>query len=438
MKKHLKQPTDPEDRSPAADHRSPVLTCRNLTVGYKDKPVLSGVDLNLEAGHFVTLLGPNGAGKTTLLRTLSRHLAPLSGDIRINGRPLAAMRPAELARFMAVVLTDKVAPPLFSVYEFVALGRYPHTDFLGRLGPDDHAAVQSALIAVRAEGLARRIFTDLSDGERQKALVARALAQQPKLLLLDEPTLHLDLKHRLEVMAILRDLCRRRKITVLASLHDVDVAAKVSDRVALIKDGGLSAWGAPEQILTGDSVAALYDFDGATFSRHLGGIEMRGDGSRGRAFVVAGMGSGAQIYRLLAKRGFAIATGVLHSNDLDYFVARSLGAECTVQASMQAVDHQNLTAAEDYMARCDVVIDCGFEVGPMNQGNLTLVQNAVGAGLAVFSLRGNGTGAPEEGQAGHGCIRCQDPGHLLDLLESYLAAKRGAPQAAQSEKEAVS
>ena len=431
MRKYVEQPTDTEDRSP-------VLSCKDLTIGYKDEAVLSGVNLSLEAGHFITLLGPNGAGKTTLLRTLSRHLAPLSGSIHIQERPLAEVNATDLARFMAVVFTDKVAPPLFSVYEFVALGRYPHTDFLGRLGPDDHAAVQSALAAVRAQDLARRTFTDLSDGERQKALVARALAQQPRLLLLDEPTLHLDLKHRLEVMAILRNLCRRQGITVLASLHDVDVAAKVSDRVALIKDGGLSAWGPPEQILTGNSVAALYDFDGATFSSHLGGIEMRGDGHRGRAFVVAGMGSGAQLYRLLAKRGFAIATGVLHTNDLDYYVANSLGAACAIQAPMQAIDRQSLAAAVEHMARCDVVIDCGFEVGTINQGNLTLVQQAVGTGKAVFSLRGNGTGMPAGAEACRGCIRCQDPGHLLDLLESYLAAKRSAPRAAQPKKEAVS
>jgi iron complex transport system ATP-binding protein len=105
---------------------------------------------------------------------------------------------------------------------------------------------------------------------------------------------------------------------------------------------------------------------------------------------------------------------------------------------MQAIDDHNLAAADQLLAGCDVVIDCGFEVGPMNQGNLTLVQNAVGAGRAVFSLRGNGAGAPDREQAGQGCIRCQDPGHLLDLLESYLAVKRGGPQAAQSEKEAVS
>jgi iron complex transport system ATP-binding protein len=421
MKESKVQPAGVQNQASITDHHSPVLACQNLTVGYKDKVVLTGVNLSLEAGLFVALLGPNGAGKTTLLRTLSRHLAPLAGDIRIRGRSLAAISDTELARCMAVVLTDKVAPPLFSVYELVSLGRYPHTDFLGRLGLEDHAVVQSALAAVRADKLARRTFSDLSDGERQKALVARALAQQPRLLLLDEPTLHLDLKHRLEVMAILRDLCRRQKITVLASLHDADVAAKVSDRVALIKDGGLLAWGTPEQVLTGNSVAALYDLDGAVFSRHLGSIEMSSDGSRGRAFVVAGMASGAQVYRLLAKRGFAIATGVLHANDLDYFVASSLGAECTVQPPMQPVDYHSLAAAKEHLASCDVVIDCGFEVGPLNHDNLTLLQNAFGAGKPVFSLRGNGAGALDESVTYHGRVHCQDLAHLLDLLESHLA-----------------
>jgi iron complex transport system ATP-binding protein len=402
-------------------------------VGYGTKAVLEDVDLDLEAGQFVTLLGPNGSGKTTLLRTLSRHLAPLAGRVQILGRPLDSLSAMELARSMAVVFTDKVAPPLFSVSEFVALGRYPHTDFLGRLGPDDHTAVKDALAAVRAEHLSGRIFTDLSDGERQKALVARALAQQPRILLLDEPTLHLDLKHRLEVMAILRDLCRRRRITVLASLHDVDVAAKVSDRVALIKDGRIAAWGPPEQALTGDSVAALYDFHGAVFSSHLGGIEMRGDGNRGCIFVVAGMGSGALVYRLLAKRGFAIATGILHTNDLDYFVARSLGAECVVQELRETMDPRCLVEADRHMTRCHAVIDCGFPVGPLNRDNMTLVQNAVAAGRTVFSLRRDGP----EGTVVSGSIGCRDPVHLMDLLESHVQVKRSVFKHTPPVREAV-
>jgi iron complex transport system ATP-binding protein len=408
--------------------KKPVLTCEDLSIGYKTKAVLTGINLNLEPGHFVSLLGPNGAGKTTLLRTLSRHLQPLGGRIEIDGRGLSSISATELAKIMAVVLTEKIAPPLFTVTEFVALGRYPHTDFLGRMGPEDHAAVHTALAAVRAEALAGRTFTDLSDGERQKALVARALAQQPRLLLLDEPTLHLDLKHRLEVMAILRNLCRRQGITVLASLHDVDVAAKVSDRVALIKGGQLAAWGSPEQVLTGERVADLYDFDGAAFSSQLGGIEMRSDGGRGRAFVVAGMGSGARIYRLLAKRGFSIATGVLHTNDLDYYVARSLGADCSSQSPMQPIDEQRIADATGLMDGCDLVIDCGFEVGPLNQANETLVQQALAGAKPVFTLR-DGAGDP-------GCIRCRDADQLLDRLDEALSQDGPATELSSQQMEA--
>ena len=395
----------------------PILRCRDLTVGYKDKAVLRGLNLDFEAGQFVSLLGPNGAGKTTLLRTLSRHLKPLCGRIDIDGRPLSAMSTMDLAKVMAVVLTDKVSPPLFTVYEFVGLGRYPHTDFLGRLGAADHEAVRHALCAVHADDLAERTFSDLSDGERQKALVARALAQQPRLLLLDEPTLHLDLKHRVEVMGILRNLCRTEGITVVASLHDVDVAAKVSDRVALIKSGAVVDSGLPETVLQNRTVAGLYDFDGADFDHHLGSIELRGNGDRGRAFVLAGMGSGALIYRTLSKRGFAIATGVLHTNDLDCYVARSLGAACTCQDAMQAIGDAAFADAEAELAACDVVIDCGFPVGSLNQGNVSLLESALAKGKPVLSLRQNGHAVPLSAAAEDQLTSCEDVAQLLKALD---------------------
>ena len=394
-----------------------VLLCRDLTVGYGNKPVLSGFKLDLEKGAFISLLGPNGAGKTTLLRTLSRHLNPLGGYVEVLGRPLSAMSAMDLARIMAVVLTDKVSPPLFTVFEFVALGRYPHTDFLGRLEKKDHRVVIDSLVSVHAEDLAKRPFADLSDGERQKALVARALAQEPRILLLDEPTIHLDLKHRVEVMAILRDLCRKKSITVVASLHDVDVAAKVSDRVALIKNGGLCGWGPPEAVLTGSAVADLYDFKGADFDRRLGSIELRGDGTRGRAFVAAGMGSGALVYRLLAKRGFSIVTGVLHSNDLDFYVARSLGADCLSVSPMVRVNGDSIDTAAERLKGCDLAIDCGFEVGDLNRANLEIPKMALENGTPVFSLRRND--AESTGNAIHEdrISFCSDAAHLLHELD---------------------
>jgi iron complex transport system ATP-binding protein len=359
-----------------------VLSCENLAVGYK-RQVLSGVDVAFESGHFIALLGPNGVGKTTLLRTLSRHLKPLSGRVTLLGRDLQSLPALELARQMAVVLTDKSRPPLLSVFEYVALGRYPHTGFMGRLSPRDVAVVEDALAAVAASDLAPRLIETLSDGERQKAVLARALAQDPKVLLLDEPTAHLDLKHRVEVMGILRDLCRMRGLTVIASLHDVDVAAKVSDRALLVKNGRVVDYGLPERVLTSEAVADLYDFAEADFSRHLGSIELRGDGSAGRAFVTAGLGHGAVIFRLLAKRGMAISTGVLAEGDLDAFVAEALGATAFVRRNGDAAESL-LPQATAALEGCAFVIDGGPQTGPTAETNRKILSAAAARGLPVL------------------------------------------------------
>ncbi|WP_310598608.1 ABC transporter ATP-binding protein [Desulfobulbus sp.] len=396
----------------------PVIEACDLSVGYKNRPVARHLNFSCHAGQFISLLGPNGAGKTTLLRTLSRHLPPQGGGVRVQGRSLESLSAMELARIMAVVLTDKIAPPLFTVFEFVALGRYPHTDYLGRLGTRDRVAVTSSLAAVHALDLANRPFADLSDGERQKVLMARALAQDPRVLLLDEPTIHLDLKHRVEVMAILRDLCRNKGITVIASLHDVDIAAKVSDRVALIRDGGIVAWDTPETALSRQAVTALYDFDKAEFNRHLGGIELRGAGDRGRAFVVGGMGSGALIYRMLTKKGFTIATGVVHENDLDCFVARSLGAECVAVGPMEPIDNAAVDRAKTLLAACDLVVDCGFPVGPVNEANLALMQAALERGATMLSLR-DGLPPGLRVNKGDTPVLFTDAGHLIEALETF-------------------
>jgi len=395
-----------------------VLECKGLSVGYKNAPVIRDINIGIERGEFVTLLGPNGAGKTTLLRTLSRHLQPVSGTITIDGRDIRDIRQAELARIMAVVLTEKVSPPLFDVFQFVALGRYPHTDFLGRLSQRDREVVQRCLRAVHAEELQSREFASLSDGEKQKVLVARALAQEPAILLLDEPTAHLDLKHRMEVMTILRHLCQSEGIAVIASLHDVDIASKVSDRVALVKDGVITHFGYPEEVLTSANVSTLYDFDSACFSSHLGSIELRGDCHRGRVFVVAGMGTGASVYRTLAKQGYALSTGVLLSNDLDCFVAKGLGAECIVHPPESAIPVETLAQALTRISKCQAVIDTGFYASGAYKNNLQLIEHAATLGKPVFSLRQQDT-APDETRL-CGLTPVNTTSQLLEVMEERI------------------
>ena len=220
----------------SADH-TPLIRIDNLSVGYGAKEVLEKIDLSVGRGRFVSLLGPNGAGKTTLLRTLARLLTPLMGAVLLQGRDLAGLSQAELARIQAAVLTERPRLGLLTARQLVGLGRHPHTGMLGRLSPKDKAVVERSLELVGATELTDRVFDRLSDGERQKIFLARALAQEPKIIILDEPTIHLDLKHRLEVMAILRRLCVREGLTIIASLHDLDTAVRVSDLVGLVRGG---------------------------------------------------------------------------------------------------------------------------------------------------------------------------------------------------------
>lgn len=373
-----------------------VLSCENLSVGYEGKVVLSNVNLHFREAQFISLLGPNGAGKTTLLRTLSRHLQPISGTVTIDGRPLASLHQSELAKIMAVVLTERISLPLFSVFEFVALGRYPHTNFLGRLTKRDRAVVERALSAVHATDLRKREFTSLSDGERQKVLVARALAQEPQVLLLDEPTSHLDLKHRVEVMSILRELCASAHITVIASLHDVDIAAKVSDQVVLVKNGGIIASGAPEEVLCNGAVSELYDFSRARFSQELGSLELQGKKSGREIFVVGGMGRGAAIYRLLSKYDCSLHSGVLFSNDLDAFVADSLGVKNIIQVPSAEVDDSSLDLALHEMEQCDCLVDAGCDLQGIYKGNQALLSRAVKMKKPIFCF--HKTGRADDGR----------------------------------------
>ena len=370
-----------------------ILHSEGLSVGYR-APVLREVNLDFGSGQFIALLGPNGAGKTTLLRTLSRHLKPLSGRIKVLGRDLNTLSALELARLVAVCLTDNAKPPLLSVDEFVALGRYPHTGMMGRLSVHDAEIVERSLAAVTASGLSGRLVEQLSDGERQKVVLARALAQEPKLMLLDEPTAHLDLKHRIEVMGILRSLCRSHGLTVLASLHDIDVAAKVSDRVLLVQNGGIRDYGLPETVLTSETVAELYGFGDADFNRHLGSIEFRGDGKAGRVFVIAGRGRAAPVFRLLSKKGLAIETGLLRDGDLDAFVAAALGAKTYVRAEPDELpangNGSSLEEAAQALAECDFIVDSGVR----DAGAEALRQRAAASGLPVFRVAG---GAEKDG-----------------------------------------
>jgi iron complex transport system ATP-binding protein len=313
-------------------------------------------------------------------------LAPLKGVVYIRSQPLSALDPKELARKLAVVLTERPTTGLLTAFEVVSMGRYPYTGLFGGLTREDVEKVRAALRLVGAEELAERYFVELSDGEKQKVLLARALAQEPEVILLDEPTSHLDVKHRLEVMGILRDLCQYRGITVIVSLHEVDLAFKYADVVLLVKQGEVIAWGPPEEVLTEEAVASLYGMDSAGFSRWLASVEVK-NRPRGKVFVIAGAGSGTPVYRLLSKHRFGIVTGVIHEHDIDYHVGRALGATVVAEKAFEEIRPESLEAALVQARQAAAVLDAAYPVGSANRRNLELGGHLVREGKRVFCLR---------------------------------------------------
>ena len=245
-----------------------VLELVGLTVGYRThrrvRTVLTGLDATLEAGGLVGLVGPNGAGKSTLLRTISGLQPPLAGSVKLLGQEISRMKRDEVARQVAVVLTDRVDPGRLTVFDVVALGRHPHTGWSGRLGATDCAAVMSALDDVGVGQLAGQMLWELSDGQRQRVMIARAIAQEPRLLLLDEPLSALDRALREQLATDVRAILREGGTTALYVTHDQDEAMTVADRVGVMESGRLLRLDTPQRLWTdpgSSKVARFLGFD---------------------------------------------------------------------------------------------------------------------------------------------------------------------------------
>jgi iron complex transport system ATP-binding protein len=235
-----------------------MLELDGVCAGYDERRVLHELSLRVPVGSCVGLLGPNGSGKTTLLRAISRVLRLESGTIRVRGRPVRELSRRALARCMAVVPQFYELPGLFTVRGLVSLGRTPY--LTGWTGPraHDHAAIDRSLTAMDLEGMGDRPLHSLSGGERQRAVMAMALAQEPELLLLDEPVAHLDLKHGWRLMERIRLLNRDRALTVVLSLHDLNMAARFCSHVVLLDRGRLACMGPPEAVLTAERLTTIY------------------------------------------------------------------------------------------------------------------------------------------------------------------------------------
>ncbi len=367
----------------------PALELEGVWAGYGDAPALRDVTLRVGPGEVVGLVGPNGSGKTTLVRVASRALRPRSGRVRVLGRDPYAMGAREAARLVAVV-PQEVAPAFsFTALEIVLMGRTPYGSIWGGGSPQDWARTRAAMTAASVQHLADRPVEELSGGERQRVILAQAMAQDAPVLLLDEPTSHLDVRHLVDVLAIVRGLAEGEGVAVLAILHDLNVASIACDRLVVLDRGRVVAEGEPASVLTRRLLRDVYGLD----------ADVRADEATGRpairlglpaattarhgrrAHVVGGAGRGAPVLRRLTRAGYEVSVGVLHAGDTDDEVAERLALLRVSVPPFSAIDPESAGACLELMRRAELLVVCDAPFGPGNLENLRLALAAASSGV---------------------------------------------------------
>jgi iron complex transport system ATP-binding protein len=237
------------------------IQIKNLSAGYGKTAVVSGMDLDIEKGKILAFIGPNGSGKSTILKSISKNIPILGGDIIIDGKSIKNYSYKELSKKMAVILTERVKTELMTCRDVVEMGRFPYTDRLGLLSKSDELKVKNALEAVNALDIAEKDFNKISDGQRQRILLARAICQEPEIIVLDEPTSFLDIKFKFEVLTILMRMAKEKGITVVMSLHETQLAKKSADVIAAVSRDGSVRSGSPEEMFDEKEIQKLYGID---------------------------------------------------------------------------------------------------------------------------------------------------------------------------------
>ena len=375
-------------------------TIEKLHGGYNGTEILKGVSVELRESEFASIIGPNGSGKTTLLRAMSRVLRPTRGSIRLDGKDIYAISAREFAKRVAVVPQDTLAAFDFSVLEIVLMGRSPR---LGRFAVEGNKDTEIALAALARTGTAHlrdRQINALSGGERQRVLVARALAQEPDVLLLDEPTSHLDISFQFEIMDLVKSLNRERGMTVLAVLHDLNLASQYCDRLIMFGHGSVQADGSPDEVITADNIRRVYGAE----------VWVRKHPATGRPYVIAGVkpktmpssrefdkrltvhvigggGTAAPVLAKLARRGYGLTSGVLNVGDADQEVAEALDVPYVSQQLFAATSPESVEDHRALMRAADVVVLTDVPVGHGNLANVQVALDAARVGKSVILLK---------------------------------------------------
>ncbi len=360
-----------------------ILWAEHLFAAYSGRTVLRDVSVGVSEGEVLTLIGPNGAGKSTLLRCLAGELPPQTGAVFLRGRKLSQLPGGERAKLLAFLPTGRPNTEYMRCREIIEGGRYPHTGWSGRLEARDLTAVREAMELTGTAALSGKLFAELSDGQRQRVMLARAIAQEPAVLILDEPTSYLDIACQMELLELLKRLARHRRLAVVLSLHELGLAERISDRLLCLKAGDADRSGPPDEIFGGSYVGGLYALPEERWISAYALPEPEKKGGTARVFVISGGGSGIPVFHRLWREDIPFAAGVLQKNDLDFPSARALASALVAEEAFCPVGEEKLHEAEALLRQCERVICTVRRFGVMTAGNRRLLEIARAAGIPV-------------------------------------------------------
>jgi iron complex transport system ATP-binding protein len=371
---------------------APAVRLASVSAAYGARTALHELSLSVAPGEFLALTGPNGSGKTTLLRTVLGFLPPTGGTVEVLGTPVARLAPRERARRVAWVPQDEQARDDVPLEEYVLYGRYPHHGRLEGESAEERRLAHSILDAVGLTDLAGQGLLSISGGERQRATLARALVQSTPVLLLDEPTAHLDIAHQLDILGRVRDLSRARGVTVIAALHDLNLAVRFADRIVVLSRGRLVADGPATSVLSEELVARVWGISADLHREPRTGLPYlvprhlladvapeRTAPSLGPVHVVGGGGAGSPYLRALVDEGFTVTAGALHLLDSDAETAEALGLATAIEGPFAPLGPDARERHRRLRAASRAIVVAPFVVGPSNLANLVDLLDSVGS-----------------------------------------------------------
>jgi iron complex transport system ATP-binding protein len=364
----------------------------------KGSLVLDGFNLSVERGDIVGIIGPNGSGKTTTLKLLSKVLRAEKGNIRLMGQNIAYMKQKDIAKIVAVVPQGTSVAFPFTAREVVLMGRSPHLGFWQMERENDIRIADNAMALTDSLEIADRNIDELSGGERQRVIIARALSQEPKIMLLDEPTSYLDINHQVEIFDLIKRLNSERDLTVVIVSHDLNMASEYCDRLVLMKNGHVYKDGSPKEVITEANIREVYEINAVVSDNVMTGaphivpvsklMYQKYRKHRLKVHIVCGGGSGTRLMRWLAIEGFHVSTGVINISDSDYKIARSLEMETVAEAPFSHISDETHFMNMELAQNADVVILTKVPIGIGNLKNMIAVQSAQSNGATVIVFDG--------------------------------------------------